>query len=95
MNTTCDLHSHLECARLFRVPDLDSSPFVSSQQTTEGELYVGNAQSSSYLTGEPVAYLRELVTPEEAAEQITHAEQFLELAEQLIGPLPPTEPQGA
>ena len=35
------------------------------------------------------------VTPEEAAEQITHAEQFLELAEQLIGPLPPTEPQGA
>jgi uncharacterized protein (UPF0332 family) len=35
------------------------------------------------------------VTPEETAEQITHAEQFLELAEQLIGPLPPTEPQGA
>ena len=42
-----------------------------------------------------MAYLRELVTPEEAAEQITHAEQFLELAEQLIGPLPPTESQGA
>ncbi|MGH7964372.1 MAG: HEPN domain-containing protein [Candidatus Binatia bacterium] len=29
------------------------------------------------------------VTSEEAAEQITHAEQFLELAERLIGPLPP------
>lgn len=28
------------------------------------------------------------VTPEEAAEQITRAEQFLELAERLIGPLP-------
>jgi uncharacterized protein (UPF0332 family) len=33
------------------------------------------------------------VTPEEAAEQITRAEQFLELAERLIGPLPHTEPQ--
>jgi hypothetical protein len=43
------------------VPDIDSSPFVSSQQTTEGELYAGNAQSSSYLTGEPVAYLLGLV----------------------------------
>ena len=29
------------------------------------------------------------VTPEESEEQITHAEQFLELAERLIGPLPP------
>jgi len=36
---------------------MDSSPFDSSQQTTEGELYAGNAQSSSCLTGEPVAYL--------------------------------------
>ena len=44
------------------VPDIDSSPFVSSQQTTEGELYAGNAQSSSCLTGEPVAYLLGLVT---------------------------------
>jgi len=35
------------------------------------------------------------VSPEEAAEQITRAEQFLQLAERLIGPLPPTEPQGA
>src|SRR5262249_7686580 len=39
----------------------DSSPFDSSQQTTEGELYAGNAQSSSRLTGEPVAYLLGLV----------------------------------
>jgi uncharacterized protein (UPF0332 family) len=28
------------------------------------------------------------VTPEEAAEQIAHAEQFLALAERLIGPIP-------
>lgn len=35
------------------------------------------------------------VSPEEAAEQITRAEQFLQLAERLIGPLPPAEPQGA
>src|SRR5262249_49665365 len=39
----------------------DSAPFDSSQQTTEGELYAGNAQSSSRLTGEPVAYLLGLV----------------------------------
>src|SRR5215510_11851580 len=41
----------------------DSSPFDSSQQTTEGELYAGNAQSSSRLTGEPVAYLLCSVNP--------------------------------
>ena len=46
-----------ECARLCLVPVMASSPFDSSQQTTEGELYAGNAQSSSGLTGEPVAYL--------------------------------------
>ena len=44
------------------VPDSDSSPFVSSQQTTEGELYAGTAQSSSCLTGQPVAYLLGLVS---------------------------------
>jgi uncharacterized protein (UPF0332 family) len=31
------------------------------------------------------------VTPEEAAAQIAHAEQFLSLAEQLIGPIPPND----
>lgn len=31
------------------------------------------------------------VTPEEAQEQIARAEQFLELAERLIGPIPPAE----
>ena len=62
MNTTCDLHSHLECARLFRVPDLNRSPFVSFQQTTERGLYAGNAQRSSCLTGQPVAYLLGLVS---------------------------------
>ncbi len=35
------------------------------------------------------------VTPEEATEQLTRAEQFLELAERLIGPLPPAGPQEA
>lgn len=35
------------------------------------------------------------VTREEAAEQISHAEQFLELAERLIGPLPPPEEEPA
>src|SRR4029453_14794972 len=41
----------------------DRSPFVSSQQPPAGELYAGNAQSSSCLTGKPVAYLLGLVTP--------------------------------
>jgi uncharacterized protein len=31
------------------------------------------------------------VTPQEASQQITHAEEFLALAERLIGPLPPPE----
>src|SRR5712692_3037717 len=39
------------------VPVIDSSPFDSSQQPTEGELYAGHAQSSSRLTGQPVVYL--------------------------------------
>ncbi len=34
---------------------------------------------------------RESVTPEESMEQITRAQQFLELAERLIGPLPSTD----
>ncbi len=38
---------------------------------------------------------RHAVTFDQAQEQVGHAEQFLELAERLIGPLPPTEPQGA
>jgi uncharacterized protein (UPF0332 family) len=35
------------------------------------------------------------VTEAEAAEQIAHAAQFLELAERLIGPLPPSPGQNA
>jgi predicted nucleotidyltransferase len=31
------------------------------------------------------------VTPDEASEQIAHAEEFLRLAERLIGPLPPPD----
>ena len=34
---------------------------------------------------------RHAVTVKEAQEQITRAEQFLELAERLIGPIPPAE----
>jgi len=34
-----------------------------------------------------------IVTPEEATEQIAHAEEFLALAERLIGPLPPDTQQ--
>jgi len=34
-----------------------------------------------------------IVTPEEATEQITHAEEFLALAERLIGPLQPDNQQ--
>jgi uncharacterized protein (UPF0332 family) len=37
---------------------------------------------------------RHAVTFDQAREQVGHAEQFLELAERLIGPLPPTEIQG-
>ena len=39
--------------------------------------------------------IRPGISESEAAKQITRAEQFLQLAERLIGPLPPTEPQGA
>lgn len=39
--------------------------------------------------------IRPGISEDEAAEQITHAEQFLELAERLIGPLPPDEPEDA
>jgi uncharacterized protein (UPF0332 family) len=35
---------------------------------------------------------RHAVTFDQAREQLTRAEQFLELAERLIGPLPPTAP---
>jgi len=38
---------------------------------------------------------RHAVTFDQAQEQVSRAEQFLELAERLIGPLPSTEPQGA
>jgi uncharacterized protein (UPF0332 family) len=38
-------------------------------------------------------YTAESVSPEEAEEQIAHAEEFLELAERLIGPIPPEQPQ--
>lgn len=38
---------------------------------------------------------RHAVTFDQAREQVSRAEQFLELAERLIGPLPPTEPQDA
>ncbi len=31
------------------------------------------------------------VTPDEASEQIAHAEEFLRLAQHLIGPLPPPD----
>jgi uncharacterized protein (UPF0332 family) len=38
---------------------------------------------------------RHAVTFDQAQEQVSHAEQFLELAERLIGPLPPAEPEDA
>jgi uncharacterized protein (UPF0332 family) len=38
---------------------------------------------------------RHAVTFDQGQEQVSRAEQFLELAERLIGPLPPTEPQDA
>jgi uncharacterized protein (UPF0332 family) len=38
---------------------------------------------------------RHAVSLDQAREQLSHAEQFLELAERLIGPLPPTDSEDA
>src|SRR5262249_14893928 len=58
----CQLHLEREHDLLpdliLQGKDLGEQPVITlTQQTTEGELYAGNAQSSSCLTGEPVAYL--------------------------------------
>ena len=71
---------------------MDSSPFESSQQTAEGELYAGNAQSSSRLTAKPVAYLLCSVMQRikkgrmgsRGVPKQTPAKQFYSLAAQLL-----------